>query len=288
MSIRFAGFADEASTSLEEQISTLKEVGWGGVELRLVNGSSVCDQTADEWTATLSALRDQAIDVAGFGGQIANWSRPIDGDFQDDMDELRRCAPRMRESGTQLIRIMSYPNSEANPLSRTEWRLEVVRRIGELARVAEDEGVILGHENCSGYGGIGPDEYNELADAVDSSSFKLIFDTGNNSLHDNDPETTWRFYQGCREHIIHIHIKAAKLGPEGTYVPCYPDEDPIQERILYDLAKTGYQGWISVEPHMAAAIHEGKDASGAEAKTIWLEYARRTEAMVKKTFGGVK
>ncbi len=282
MAFRFTGFADEASPKLDQQIAVLKEAGWSAIELRVVNGTSVCDLSDDEWAAALAQLNENGIDIVGFGGQIANWARPISSDFTADMEELKRCAPRMREAGTNLIRIMSYPNDVDNPWSEDDWKAEVFKRLKELATVAEGEGVILGHENCSGYAGLGPDQYLETVEAINSPAFKLIFDTGNNSEHDQDIEATWRYYEACKGEIIHVHIKAYKPGDDGEMATCYPDEDPVQERVLRDLVADGYNSWLSIEPHMAAAIHLGKEAEGDAAREIWLEYTRRIEALVEK------
>ena len=49
MPFKFTGFPDEAEKSLADQISTLKEVGWSAIELRLIDGGNVCDQTDEEW-----------------------------------------------------------------------------------------------------------------------------------------------------------------------------------------------------------------------------------------------
>lgn len=281
MAFTYTGFADEAAKPLAKQIEVTKRAGWSSIELRLIEGKNVCDMNDAEWAKVWSDLQEAGITVAGFGGQIANWARPITADFQQDVDELRRAAPHMREAGTKLIRIMSYPNDEKNPLSRSDWRQEATKRLKELATIAEGEGVILGHENCSGYGGLGPNEYMELATAIDSPAFKLIFDTGNNSVHDGDVESTWRFYEGCRKEIIHVHIKAYKPADNGKLETCYPDEDPVQKRILSDLKQTGYDSWISIEPHLAAAVHAGKDVTDEEKNSaIYLEYTRRLEALV--------
>ena len=279
MAFKFTGFADEASTELDQQIEVVKEAGWNAIELRSVNETNVCDLSDGDWATTLQKLNDSDITVAGFGGQIANWGRPVSSDFDADMDELKRCAPRMREAGTNLIRIMSYPNDQDNPWSEADWKAEVFKRLKDLATVAEGEGVILGHENCSGYAGLGPDQYLETVEAVNSPSFKLIFDSGNNTLHDKDPEATWRYYEACRNEIVHVHIKACKPGDDGEYTTCYPDEDPVQERVLRALVADGYDGWLSIEPHMHAAIHLGQQADGDASRTAWLEYTRRIEAL---------
>lgn len=281
MSFQFTGFADEAEKSLDAQIATLREVGWEAIELRLIDGKNVCDQTAEEWAVTWDQLQREKIRVVGFGGQIGNWARPITSDFQRDVDELKRVAPRMRQAGTRFLRIMSYPNAKDQPLSREAWKAETVRRLRELCTLAEGEGIILGHENCNGFGADAAG-FLELVEAVDSPAFKLIFDTGNNSLHHNNSEVTWDDYRACRKEIVHVHIKCARPGPDGgAYVTCHVDEDPVQRRILEDLVRTGYQGWLSIEPHLKAAIHAGQDIDeSGEARRVWVDFARRLEALV--------
>ena len=93
MGFRFTGFADEAGKTLDEQISVVQEAGWNSIELRSLSGTNVCDLDDAAWAEVRAQLQAEGITVAGFGGQIANWARPITNDFQADMDELRRAAP---------------------------------------------------------------------------------------------------------------------------------------------------------------------------------------------------
>ena len=281
MSFQFTGFADEAEKSLDGQISTLKEVGWSAIELRLIDGKNIVDQTDDEWAQTWDKLQQENIKVVGFGGQIANWARPITSDFQVDLDELKRVAPRMRQAGTKFLRTMSYPNDADSPLERDAWLAEAVRRFKELAVIAEAEGVILAHENCSGIGA-DPEGYLELVEAVNSPALQLIFDTGNNSLHANSTDATWDYYQKCRDQITHIHIKCAKAGPDGgDFATCHVDEDPVQRKIIQDLKDTGYNGWLSIEPHIKAAIHAGQDVDDSgDGRAVWVDFAKRLEVLV--------
>ncbi|MGE4550634.1 MAG: sugar phosphate isomerase/epimerase family protein [Opitutales bacterium] len=283
MPFRFTGFADEAEKTLEAQISTLREVGWSAIELRLIDGKNVCDQTDDEWKQTRDLLQAENIEVVGFGGQIGNWARPITTDFQVDLDEIRRVAPRMRETATKFLRIMSYPNDETSPLAVDAWKSEVFRRLKELTAIAEGEGIVLAHENCNGYGATAKG-YLEMVDAVNSPALQLILDTGNNSLHDNDVEVTWNYYKACRSEITHVHVKCAKPGEDGgDHVTCHVDEDPVQKRIFLDMEATGYDGWLSIEPHIKAAIHAGQDVDDTgEARTVWVEFGRRLEKLVEE------
>lgn len=281
MPFKYTGFTDEAEKSLADQIATLHEVRWSAIELRLIDGKNVCDQSEEDWKRSWEHLQSEGISVVGFGGQIGNWARHIQSNFQIDLDELRRVGPRMREANCKFLRIMSYPNLGDNPLSHSDWKQETVRRIKELATIAESEGVILAHENCAGYGE-SASGFLELVEAVDSPAFQLIFDTGNNSLHDNNTDVTWDYYKACRAHTTHVHIKAAKPGPNGVdYVACHVDEDAVQERILRDLEQTGYDGWLSIEPHMKAAVHAGQDIDDSgDARRVWVEYAKRLENLV--------
>lgn len=280
MAFRYTGFADEAGKTLKEQIDATKRAGWSSIEVRLLEGKNFCDIPDAQFEAALDTLQSAGIQVAGFGSQIANWARPITTDFKVDTDELTRAIPRMKKAKAKIIRCMSYPNKD---MEREAYKKEVFRRLKILSKMAEDGGVILGHENCNGFGGEGPAQSLEMVAAVNSPAFKLIFDSGNNTLHDNDSNASWDFYNKVKDHVVHVHVKAGKKGPEGKFVTCYPDEDPVQIKIISDLKKRNYDGWLSIEPHMAAAVHAGKDVADASAAAnIYVEYAKRLEQLVAK------
>ena len=281
MTFRYAGFADEASRDLQTQIDTTHRASWNAIEVRMIGDKNVCDLSPAEWQQAWDRLQDGGINIPCFGSGLCNWARPITADFQVDVDELRRAAPRMHAAGCRLIRVMSYPNDPDTPLGDADWRREAARRLRELAAIAEGEGVVLAHENCSGYGGRGPDEIAALLDDVDSPAFKVIFDTGNSTAHDDDHEAGWAYYNAVRDEIVHIHIKSYKRGDDGALTTCFPDEDPLQARVLGDLKANGYDGWVSIEPHLCAAIHANKDIDDAEqAQAVYVDYARRLEQMV--------
>lgn len=281
MGFKYCGFADEAGKSLEEQIAATKKLGWPGIEIRMADGKHTCDYDEAEFERLWGRLQAAGIKIASFGSQIANWARPITNDFAVDVAELKRNIPRMQKVGCKIIRCMSYPNNKDNPLPDAQWKAEAVRRLKELARMAADGGVILAHENCNGYGSLGPKQFVELVEAIQSPAFKLIIDTGNQTLHDNDVESTWRYYEGTKAHICHVHIKCGRKGTDDKYATCYPDEDPVQERILKDLKTSGYDGWVSIEPHLQAAIHAGKDVEDAtKARWVYVEFGQRLMKLV--------
>ncbi|MCD6169062.1 MAG: sugar phosphate isomerase/epimerase, partial [Candidatus Latescibacteria bacterium] len=95
----------------------------------------------------------------------------------------------------------------------------------------------------------------------------------------------WDFYSKVKEHIAYIHIKDAlrpKPGEEPVYT--FPGEgDGCVKEIVQDLLKSGYQGGMSIEPHLSAIIHLGKEASSeAKAFETYVEYGRRLMRLIEQ------
>jgi sugar phosphate isomerase/epimerase len=223
-------------------------------------------------------LEEQQMEVICFASSIANWARPITSDFQADVEELKTAMPRMRRLNTPFIRVMSYPN---DGLSEADWRKESIRRMKELARIAADGEVVMVHENCSGWGGVSPGNQKILLEEVHSPNLQIVFDTGNPVGEGHPPEETWDFYQTALPFIKHVHIKDCAHNDKGEIEYTYPGEgQSMVRRILKSLLELGYTGAFSIEPHISAQIHLGTSSSGKEAEEIYLEYGRRTNAML--------
>jgi len=279
--MQFAGFADEVSVDIDQQIAAIHALGWPGIEMRLVGkGRHFDDVTDTEFEAIREKLDRAGIQIVGYGSQIANWSRKISGSFDVDVAELTRVMPRMRKTGTQIVRIMSYPN---DGWADRDWQAEVVRRLRELCRMAEANGIVLGLENCDGWAGKGPEATLACLADVGSPALKLIFDTGNPVTYGQD---AWAYYRAVREHIIHVHIKDYVRDPSasGEFRAVFPGEGGGRVRdIVVDLKRTGYDGWYSMEPHIVSVVHEGRDATGDEdrAREVFLQYGKTFEALYR-------
>lgn len=278
MALRLSGFADEGATGLREQIAIHKQFGIHSLEIRMVDGVNIGQMTDRQFEDAYRLIQEEEITICGFGAAIANWARPITTDFQIDLDELRRSIPRMRQLGTRIIRIMSYPN---DGFAEAAWKQEVIRRIKTLAHIAEQEGVILGHENCDGWGSQSPKHLSALLQEVDSPALQVIFDTGNPVGHGGATEDVWAFYRAAQPRICHFHIKDCYQNEDGNIVHCYPGEGLCDvKNIIQDLLTTGYQGYFSMEPHIAAQIHLGSEPfDGMDGRQIYEEYCRKTLAL---------
>ncbi len=276
----YSGISDESGQTIDTQIRAHQELGWNHMELRLVDGeniTAISDAKLDEVYEKLAAAGMQ---VSCFGSAIANWARPITCDPQIDIDDLKRAIPRMHRFNCPFIRVMSYPNDPNHPLPEREWRNEAIRRMGVLADMAEDGGIILAHENCSGWGGQSAENSNILLAEVDSPALQVVFDTGNPVSYG---QNAWEYYQAVYDSIVYVHIKdIRKVNGEDHYVYCGEGDGCVRE-IVGDLLANGYDGGLSIEPHLAAIIHTGeRTTSEDKLYSTYTEYGRRLMQIVEE------
>jgi len=274
----YSGISDEAGKSIDVQIRAHQTLGWNRLELRVVDEFNLATLPEDKFQIVSEKLSEAAMRVSCFSSGIANWAKKISGDFNEDINELNSAIPRMHQLGTKFVRIMSYPNDN---WSDEDWQKEVFRRIKKLSNIAEDNGLILVHENCSGWGGLSPENTLKLLEKVDSPALKLVYDTGNAPAENQD---SWDFYQKVKEHIVYVHIKDAKQTPIGREAEfTYPGEgDGYVKEIVEDLLANGYDGGFSIEPHLTAIIHLAQDADNPDvAFDVYVEYGRRFMRLIE-------
>ncbi len=274
----FSGISDEAGQPIETQIKAHQELGWKHLELRCVDSVNITQLPDDKFEDVCAKLAAAGMQVSCFGSAIANWARPITSDPQVDVDDLTRAIPRMKRLNVPFIRVMSYPNDPDNPLPDNQWREESIKRMKNLAKIAEDGGITMVHENCSGWGGQSAENSNILLGEVNSPALKVVFDTGNPVTYGQD---AWDYYQKVYDDIVYVHIKDAKrVNGQDEYVYCGEGEGYVSE-IVGDLLERGYDGGFSIEPHLAAVIHTGQSTDDTERLyQSYTEYGRRLMKLV--------
>lgn len=278
----FSGIADEAGLPVEKQIEAHKALGWTHIEMRNIPEGNFAEVPDEAFEAACAKLGAAGIKVSSFGSGIGNWARPIAGDFKKDLEDLQRAVPRMQQCGCPVIRIMSWTNPDGE-VPEEDWGNEALRRLKELTKIAEDGGVILGHENCSGFFGKSPENMQRLKEEIPSDALGIIYDTGNPVGHGGD---TWGWYEACKPATVYVHIKDGKRTGNGDAEYTYPGEgEGMVREVMADLIKSGYDGGFSIEPHMAAQVHLGTTAEGEAAFEIYVEYGRRLMKIVEEITG---
>lgn len=254
--ICYAGIGDEAGASLQNQMDALARLGWSWIELRTVDGVAVADLDNRAFTRLADALAARGLTVAGVASRIGNWSRPITGTFDRDLDELAALTHRCAALGTRYIRVMSYLNAG---LDEHEWGRRAVDRMRELASRAERADLVLLHENCTGWAATIAERMLTLLDAADSPALRLLFDTGNGIAYGYE---AYDMLAHILTHVAHVHIKD---GQGSAANPVYTLPGAGRARVadcLRLLIGSGYTGVWSIEPHLTLRPHESVPADG--------------------------
>jgi len=285
------GFADEASQDILKQIKATKELGWENIESRNINGKNIHDISDEEFDFVYKSLSENEVKINCFGSAIANWGKKINEPFDSSLEETKRAIPRMLKLGTKLIRVMSFavlPNTGFD--SESQMLKERIKRLKVLKSMFEDNGITMVHENCMNYGGMGANYTLELIENIEG--LKLVFDTGNpiftrdyNSNDENKKQNAWEFYTAVKPYIEYVHIKDGVFDyKENKPIFTFPGEgNGYVKEILTDLIKSGYNGGISIEPHIDVVFHEENQTAIEEVKyKNYIKYGSIINEMIKE------
>ena len=279
------GFADEAAKGIDGQIKATLELGWRNIESRAVDGVNIHDLDDTAFDIVYGKLQDAGVSVNCFGSTIANWAKHVNQPMDADLASLQRAIPRMQRLGTKLIRIMSYAVlPDRSP--EDQMKEERFSRVRTITQMLLDAGIQPVHENCMNYGGMGWSYTLALLDNV--PGLKLVFDTGNPVFTDDrtkpapfPKQSAWEFYSNVKDHVVYIHIKDGIWdGQKANYT--YPGlgEGDVR-KIVEDALRSGYDGGISIEPHLGAVFHDDTVKTDDDRRyAMYVEYGRRMEAMI--------
>jgi sugar phosphate isomerase/epimerase len=285
------GIGDEAGNTLDAQIAATKELGWENIEARGVEvpgfpKTNIHDLPDKAFDAVEQKLKENGIVVYCFGSTIMNWAKTVETPWDVTVGEVRRCLARMSRLGTRFVRIMSFkPKDDDDRIPPV-----VFERVREVTQMFRDAGIQPVHENCMNYGGMSWKHALELLDEV--PGLQWVFDTANPVLNPDrgkprpwPRQDAWEFWEQVRDHVAHIHVKDAIWNPvknDADYT--WPGEGQGRVLdILKDAFQRGYDGGISIEPHMVVVFHDADSKSNDSAlRANYVEYGRRLEELIRK------
>ena len=258
--IRLSAFADEISADLDEQIAVLTGENIRFLELRGVWGVNVLDLSDQQVAEVKRALDRAGIGVSAIGSPIGKV--PVDSSFHESLHRFERALTVARAFDTSFVRIFSfYPPTptgatgdagDGGASDPADWRDEVVRRLREMTARARAAGVTLLHENEKGVYGDTIARCVDLMRGVDDARFQAILDPANFIQCGQTPYPDG--YEALRPWLRYVHVKDARddggvvLAGEGA--TSWPD-------LLSRLRADGYDGFLSLEPHLALAGQTG-------------------------------
>ena len=252
--INLSGFADEINPQLDEQIRVLKKLGMHYVEMRGVNGKGLVEYPLDEVEKIKEQLDENDIHLSSIGSPIGKI--PITDGFEEHFKLFCHTVNIAHVMEVPYIRMFSFFMPEGEDPEK--YHDEVFRRVGRMADYAAKHNVILLHENEKEIYGDVADRCRKLMEEFYSDHFKAVFDFANFvQCHQDTKEA----YEMLKPYIEYVHVKDAEW-ESGQVVPAGHGDGNVKE-ILKMLKESGYEGFLSLEPHLAdfagfSALENGK------------------------------
>jgi len=172
VTVTLSAFADEISPDPQAQLSVLAAESIAHLELRSAWSVNVADFTGTQLAVFRAAAEGAGVRVSAIGSPIGKIA--ISAPFAPELERMRRIAGIAAELGTAIVRVFSFYMPAGEPPER--YRTQVIDQMGALARIAEERGVILAHENEKEIYGDLPGRCADLIASVASPALRATFD----------------------------------------------------------------------------------------------------------------
>ena len=267
--IVLSGFADEIDPSLDEQIRVLKKLGMNHIEMRGVNGKGLVEYTLEEAKEIKKRLDAEGFALSSVGSPIGKIK--ITDDFEPHMELYKHTVDLAHLMEAKYIRMFSFFMPEGCE-DYSPYKDEVMARLGKFVDYAKANDIILLHENEKDIYGDVASRCLEIQKNFYCDHFKAVFDFANFVQCKQD---TLEAYEMMKPYVEYIHIKDARWA-DASVVPPGTGDGHVAE-ILAKFKAAGYQGYLSLEPHLAdfagfAALEmnasQKKKLGGEEAFTL--------------------
>lgn len=241
---KISGFSDEIAEDIDTQFRVLKKLNIRYFEPRGIDGKSIADLSDEEVAGLKQKMKENGITVSSIGSPIGKVR--LEDDFEQHFAQFKRVVEIARMLDARYIRMFSFYHRGGENWSRQE-REEVLARLGRMVAYAKEQKVVLLHENEKGIYGDTAERCADLMKELGCDNFCAVFDPANFVQCGED---TKKAYQALKEHIAYVHIKDAFLA-DGRVVPSGSGDGNV-EYVLEKLFEGGYDGFLSIEPHLGS------------------------------------
>lgn len=269
MSFCLSGFADEISADLDVQVATLERLNVSGLDLRSVGGVNVLDLSLEDLQRVHDACAEHGLHVQAIGSPVNKVQfEPLNE--AREYEKLRKAIKAAHRVNVKRIRIFTpmVPDDQHDAAAA-----KVISWMLLQKKLAQDEGIVLIHENDDRYWAAHPANAKRLMETIGNDSFRFAFDFANTVLQGYRTMTDW--FPWIVPYIDTLHIKDA-IQTEHKIVPAGEGEGELLEAFRY-LVSEGWSGPLTVEPHLAAAGPLG-GFSGEELFAVAVDALRNVAA----------
>ncbi|MGY3480957.1 sugar phosphate isomerase/epimerase family protein [Staphylococcus cohnii] len=281
--IEISGFSDEIASDFQTQLKTVNELGMSYISLRGINDKNIGDYSVEMIKKdVLPRLKQWDIGISSIGSPIGKIYINDEDAFQKQLATLKTLCEISQLLNCQYIRIFSFYIPKEDNFDA--YKEVVISKLKEFAKIAEQYNIILLHENEKDIFGDIARRCKLILDEVNSPNFKAIFDFANFVQCGED---TQYCYDLLSDDIAYIHIKDA-VYKDNFNVLCGTGDGQI-ESILIQFFESGYQGFLTLEPHLVVfdAIkdleleHSTETIQNSAAKDGAEGYKMQYEALLK-------
>lgn len=281
--IEISGFSDEIASDFQTQLKTVNELGMSYISLRGINDKNIGDYSVEMIKKdVLPRLKQWDIGVSSIGSPIGKIYINDEDAFKKQLTMLKTLCEISQLLNCQYIRIFSFYIPKEDNFDA--YKEVVISKLKEFAKIAEQYNIILLHENEKDIFGDIARRCKLILDEVNSPYFKAIFDFANFVQCGEDTQDC---YDLLSDDIAYIHIKDA-VYKDNFNVLCGTGDGQI-ESILNQFFESGYQGFLTLEPHLVVfdAIkdleleHSTETIQNSAAKDGAEGYKMQYEALLK-------
>jgi sugar phosphate isomerase/epimerase len=225
----------------------MKKNGITHFELRGVAGKNVLDFDQPMRAETKRKLADNGLGVVSIGSPIGKVK--LDEPFDAHFDRFKIAVDAAEFFDAPFVRIFSYYAIKGTTHNHLVHRCrdEVLRRMQKKVDYMKGRAPVLVHENeAEIFGETGVDCLDMLK-TINSPKLRAAFDFANFVQAGEEPLKNWPL---LKPYTVHIHVKDALL-KNGQVVPAGQGDGQLAP-ILKDAYASGYRGFLSLEPHLAA------------------------------------
>ena len=230
--ITLSAFADEAGSSLQEQIAALKRNGINLIELRSIDGKNVLDFSIEQAKSYQEELSKNGIKVWSIGSPIGKVDITVD--FNEYLEKVKHVCLLANVFETDKIRMFSFFNSYSQPQ-------KVFNYLNKMVEVAKGYGVYLYHENEKEIYGDTKERVLEIINNV--QGLKYIYDPANYLQCGQQADETIELFHSKTDyfHIKDVIFDTDELVPAGCG----------DGKIFEIISKINDDKVLTLEPHLA-------------------------------------
>lgn len=240
---KISGFADEIDSNVKVQFEILNKLGIEFFEPRGVNEKNISELTDDEARELKELMDKYGIKVSSIGSPIGKVK--ISDDLEKHFELYKRVVSIAKILNTRYIRIFSFFHDGGEWTS--EEREVVILTLQRMIDYAKENDIILLHENEKDIYGDIASRCVDLMSSLGCENFRAVFDPANFVQCGQD---TIEAYNLMKKHIEYMHIKDARFADSNVVPSGFGDGNV--EHILSELFKDGYDGFLSLEPHLGS------------------------------------